>query len=201
MTALFLASKYEEIYPNSIADFAYITADTYTAAQIRKKEMDMLRKLDYRLGRPTPLLFLRRYSKLMNTTKSVHCLAKYFLELCYLSTTSRALLPSQCAVGALVLSRRVVGSGGGGGGKGDCNTESIWDHHMEQYTFYLQSRAVEFSERLLACVLSCRKELSSSSITDKYRDQLGHLSFYPKLRQVLELLSGRRQPSVYSDLV
>ena len=30
VAAMFLASKYEEIYPPSIQDFAYIAANTYT---------------------------------------------------------------------------------------------------------------------------------------------------------------------------
>lgn len=38
VTALFLASKYEELFPPEIKDFVYITDDTYTKKQILDME-------------------------------------------------------------------------------------------------------------------------------------------------------------------
>lgn len=64
VTAMFLASKYEEMYPPEISDFAYVTDSAYTTAQIRDMEMTILRVLKFRLGRPLPLQFLRRASKI-----------------------------------------------------------------------------------------------------------------------------------------
>lgn len=63
VTALFLASKYEEIFCPDIADFVYITDNAYTTAQIREMEVAILRELNFDLGRPLPLHFLRRASK------------------------------------------------------------------------------------------------------------------------------------------
>lgn len=64
VTAMFLASKYEEMYPPEISDFAYVTDRAYTTAQIRDMEMKILRVLKFKLGRPLPLQFLRRASKI-----------------------------------------------------------------------------------------------------------------------------------------
>lgn len=64
VTAMFLASKYEEMYPPEISDFAYVTDRAYTTAQIREMEMSILRVLKFQLGRPLPLQFLRRASKI-----------------------------------------------------------------------------------------------------------------------------------------
>lgn len=64
VTAMFLASKYEEMYPPEISDFAYVTDRAYTTAQIRDMEMTILRVLKFQLGRPLPLQFLRRASKI-----------------------------------------------------------------------------------------------------------------------------------------
>lgn len=64
VTAMFLASKYEEMYPPEISDFAYVTDRAYTTAQIREMEMNILRVLKFQLGRPLPLQFLRRASKI-----------------------------------------------------------------------------------------------------------------------------------------
>lgn len=64
VTAMFIASKYEEMYPPEIGDFAFVTDHTYTNLQIRQMEMKILRSLDFNLGRPLPLHFLRRASKI-----------------------------------------------------------------------------------------------------------------------------------------
>lgn len=61
---MFLASKYEEMYPPEISDFAYVTDGAYSTAEIRDMEMLILRVLNFKLGRPIPLLFLRRASKI-----------------------------------------------------------------------------------------------------------------------------------------
>lgn len=64
VTAMFIASKYEEMYPPEIGDFAFVTNNTYTKHQIRQMEMKILRALNFGLGRPLPLHFLRRASKI-----------------------------------------------------------------------------------------------------------------------------------------
>uniref|UniRef100_A0A8C4Y0T8 Cyclin B2 n=1 Tax=Gopherus evgoodei TaxID=1825980 RepID=A0A8C4Y0T8_9SAUR len=63
VTALLLASKYEEIFSPDIADFVYITDNAYSSSQIREMEMMILKELNFDLGRPLPLHFLRRASK------------------------------------------------------------------------------------------------------------------------------------------
>lgn len=72
VTAMFLASKYEEMYPPEISDFAYVTDRAYTTAQIREMEMTILRVLKFRLGRPLPLQFLRRASKIYEVGRKGH---------------------------------------------------------------------------------------------------------------------------------
>src|SRR4051812_29171291 len=77
VTAMLLASKYEEIYSPTVKDFIWITgkclasqtllilfeAKAYTREEILKMEKMILATLNYNLSTPTPLHFLRRYSK------------------------------------------------------------------------------------------------------------------------------------------
>lgn len=63
VTAMLLAAKYEEIHAPSIVDFVYITDTAYTSAQIRAMEQKILKELDFFLGRPLALHFLRRAAK------------------------------------------------------------------------------------------------------------------------------------------
>ena len=64
VTAMLIASKYEEIYYPQVADFSYITDHTYSEDDIRRMEQFMLQTIGYRLGSPAPIHFLRRFSKL-----------------------------------------------------------------------------------------------------------------------------------------
>jgi hypothetical protein len=49
ITCLFIASKYEEIYPPSLGEFVYVCADTYTANQILEMEGVLLNRLNFNL--------------------------------------------------------------------------------------------------------------------------------------------------------
>lgn len=57
ITALLLASKYEEMFSPNIEDFVYITDNAYTSSQIREMETLILKELKFELGRPLPLHF------------------------------------------------------------------------------------------------------------------------------------------------
>ncbi|KAM9423831.1 G2/mitotic-specific cyclin-B2-like isoform 2-T2 [Salvelinus alpinus] len=72
VTAMLLASKYEEMYSPEICDFVYITDNAFTKAHIREMEQLILQSLNFELGRPLPLHFLRRASKAGNTPTQEH---------------------------------------------------------------------------------------------------------------------------------
>jgi len=63
VASMWIASKYEEMYAPEVADFVYITDNAYTKSEIRQMECQILKVLDFELGRPLPLHFLRRNSK------------------------------------------------------------------------------------------------------------------------------------------
>jgi cyclin B len=63
VTAMLIASKYEEMYAPEVRDFVYITANTYSSLDIQNMESEMLRALDYSFGNPLCLHFLRRNSR------------------------------------------------------------------------------------------------------------------------------------------
>jgi hypothetical protein len=63
VTAMLIASKYEEIYAPEVRDFIYITDNAYTRQDILQMENRILRALGFQLGAPIALHFLRRNSK------------------------------------------------------------------------------------------------------------------------------------------
>ncbi|KAK5900541.1 hypothetical protein CgunFtcFv8_025492 [Champsocephalus gunnari] len=123
VTAMFLASKYEEMYPPEISDFAYVTDKAYTTAEIRDMEMAILRVLKFQLGRPLPLQFLRRASKVYEVTAEQHTLAKYLLELTMVDYEMVHMPPSIVASASLALSLKVLDAG-------------EWDMTLQHYMDY-----------------------------------------------------------------
>ena len=61
--AMFVASKYEEMYSPVITDFVYVCDNAYRAEDILDIEEKIVQTLNYSFCRPLPLHFLRRYTK------------------------------------------------------------------------------------------------------------------------------------------
>ncbi|CAG5124774.1 unnamed protein product [Candidula unifasciata] len=69
-TSMFIASKYEEIYPPDVAEFVYITDDTYDRSQVLKMESAMLKILDFKVSVPTINWFCERFLDLLELDMS-----------------------------------------------------------------------------------------------------------------------------------
>ena len=63
ITCLFMAAKYEEIYPPGLSDFVYVCADTYTAHQILDMEGVILNQLEFNLVYSSCLQLLGIYAE------------------------------------------------------------------------------------------------------------------------------------------
>ena len=63
VTAMFLASKIEDIYAPDISDLVYITDDSCSSTMIRSYERKMSAQLEFNFGDPLCIHFLRRNSK------------------------------------------------------------------------------------------------------------------------------------------
>ncbi|XP_022346838.1 G2/mitotic-specific cyclin-B1-like isoform X1 [Enhydra lutris kenyoni] len=111
VTAMFIASKYEEMYPPETGDFAFVTDNTYAKHQIRQMEVKILRSLNFGLGRPLPLHFLQRASKIGEVDVEQHTLAKYLMELTMLDYDMVHFPPSQIAAGAFCLALKILDNG------------------------------------------------------------------------------------------
>ena len=107
VTAMFLASKYEEIYAPECRDFVYISDKAYTREQILAMEGAVLAKLNFQLTTPNTYVFLKRFSKvagIIATPRSkTELLANMFVELTLqarapaLSLSKRAARHTACS--------------------------------------------------------------------------------------------------------
>ncbi|ERE82165.1 G2/mitotic-specific cyclin-B1-like protein [Cricetulus griseus] len=156
VTAMFIASKYEEMYPPEIGDFAFVTNNTYTKHQIRQMEMKILRVLNFSLGRPLPLHFLRRASKIGEVDVEQHTLAKYLMELTMLDYDMVHFAPSQIAAGAFCLALKILDNG-------------EWTPTLQHYLSYTEESLLPVMQHLAKNVVMVNRGLTKHmTIKNKY---------------------------------
>ena len=64
VTTMFIASKYEEIFPPEAKDFVYITDNACNKKELLNMEIDMLTTLNFDITFPSQYRFLELYNKL-----------------------------------------------------------------------------------------------------------------------------------------
>lgn len=159
LASLFISSKYEEIYAPSIHELEHVGAHTYSQPEILSMERMILHELDYRLLKPYPIHFLRRYSSLSQTNRCVHHLAKYFIDLSLLECEGSALLPSKKAAAALILANmNIYGS----------SPRSIWTGRLTSQTGYSLSELLTTLKALRTLVQSKHTADKAKAIREKY---------------------------------
>ncbi|KAF3064892.1 G2/mitotic-specific cyclin-4 [Daldinia childiae] len=124
-TALLLAAKYEEINCPSVQEIVYMVDGGYNQEEVLKAERFMLSMLNFALGWPGPMSFLRRISKADDYDSEIRTVAKYFLEVTVMDERFVSSPPSYVAAGAQCLSRMILG-------KGDWTPEHV---HYSGYTY------------------------------------------------------------------
>jgi hypothetical protein len=110
-TAIFIAAKYEEINCPSVQEIVYMVDGGYTIDEILKAERFMLTMLQFELGWPGPMSFLRRISKADDYDLETRTLAKYFLEVTLMDERFIGSPPSFTAAASHCLSRMMLRKG------------------------------------------------------------------------------------------
>lgn len=154
--ALFIAAKFEEINCPTVREVAYMADNAYSIEDFLKAERFMIDVLEFDMGWPGPMSFLRRTSKADDYDYETRTLAKYFLEITIMDSRFVASQPSWLAAGAHYLLRKMLNKGS-------------W---TELHVFY--SGYTEEQLRPLARIYMeiCQTaELSHKAIYEKYQER------------------------------
>lgn len=111
VTAMFIASKYEEVLSPHVANFRHVADDGFSEAEILSAERYVLTALNYDLSYPNPMNFLRRISKADNYDIQTRTLGKYLMEISLLDHRFMEYLPSHIAAAAMYLARKILDRG------------------------------------------------------------------------------------------
>lgn len=106
VTALFIACKYEEVYPPEVTDCVYITDNAYDKKEVLTMESTILKQLDYQICIPTGYHFLNRYLNCVQASERTRSLASYYAERNLQEVDSLNAPPHQFAAAALYAALR-----------------------------------------------------------------------------------------------
>ncbi|KAK7970759.1 cyclin B [Apiospora saccharicola] len=125
ITAMFIASKYEEVLSPHVQNFVHVADDGFTEAEILSAERFILGTLEYDLSYPNPMNFLRRISKADNYDIQSRTIGKYLMEISLLDHRFMAYRPSHVAAAAMFLARMILDRG-------------EWDATLSYYAGYTE---------------------------------------------------------------
>ncbi|KAL0465756.1 cyclin-like protein [Neurospora intermedia] len=155
-TAIFVAAKYEEINCPSIQELVYMVDQGYSVEEILKAEKFMLTMLNFELGWPGPMSFLRRISKADDYDLETRTLAKYLLEVTIMDERFVGCPASYLAAGAHCLSRFFLQRG-------------PWTHAHVHFSGYTLAQLRPLIISILDCCQEPRKH--HGAVYDKYSHQ------------------------------
>lgn len=147
ITSMLIASKYEEMYPPEVGDFVYIADNAYSRREILNMEALILEKLDFSLGQPLALHFLRRASRAVKADAQTHTMAKFIMETTLQNYNMCNTVASLVAASSLKMSLDICKSGS-------------WNKTVEHYSGYK-------AEDLTSCVADiagCLKKIGSGKL-------------------------------------
>jgi len=110
ITALLIASKYEEIHPFSSSDASYITDHAFDKDEVNAMEKEMLTEIEFEVTFPTHLAFLSRVTQLAEISHDPQacCFAMYLCELALVNTNMLSFRPSLIATASVFLTCKML---------------------------------------------------------------------------------------------
>ena len=111
ITAMFIASKYEEVLSPHVQNFKHVADDGFSEEEILQAERYVLAALNYDLSYPNPMNFLRRISKADGYDIQTRTLGKYLLEISLLDHKFMGYHPSHIAAASMYLARLILEQG------------------------------------------------------------------------------------------
>ncbi|KAI3399334.1 hypothetical protein diail_7289 [Diaporthe ilicicola] len=175
-TAIFVAAKYEEINCPSVQEIVFMVDGGYTVDEILKAERFMLSMLQFELGWPGPMSFLRRISKADDYDLETRTLAKYFLEVTIMDERFIGCTPSYLSAGAHCLARLMLKKGDWvssdptyGQRIDGHKLNSLWSLGHIHYSGYTWTQLKPLVAMLLECCRSPQKH--HTAVYEKYADR------------------------------
>ncbi|EOA30687.1 hypothetical protein CARUB_v10013824mg [Capsella rubella] len=155
VSAMLIASKYEEIWPPQVNDLVYVTDNSYNSKQILVMEKTILGNLEWYLTVPTQYVFLVRFIKASGSDPKLENMVHFLAEIGMMHHDSLMFCPSMLAASAVYTARCTL------------NKTPAWTDTLKFHTGYSESQLMDCS-KLLAFVHSSVGESKLRGVFKKY---------------------------------
>ncbi|XP_020218604.1 G2/mitotic-specific cyclin S13-7 [Cajanus cajan] len=174
ISAMLMASKYEEIWPPQVDDFVCLSDRAYTHEQILVMEKTILGKLEWTLTVPTPFVFLVRFIKASVPDQDLENMAHFLSELGMMNYATLMYCPSMVAASAVFAARCTL------------NKTPLWNETLKVHTGYSQEQLMDCA-RLLVSFHSDVGNGKLKVVYRKYSDpQKGSVAVLPPSKYLLQ---------------
>ncbi|KAH3756739.1 cyclin B [Pelomyxa schiedti] len=161
-TALFIASKYEEVYALEAGDLVKISESVFKVEDLQKFEREVLHGIKYSLTSPTTLLFLRRFSRAAQASPEAHIVSKWLSEVAMADYSALQFGPSKTAAAAVWLSRFL------------CCRLPFWTPALAHYTSYRECDLTDCVNKIAEITRALASRTSHGAVMRKYLSDKMH---------------------------
>ncbi|MCL7043724.1 hypothetical protein MKW94_023305 [Papaver nudicaule] len=137
ISAMLIASKYEEIWAPEVNDFVYISDMAYTREQILVMEKSILGKLGWTLTVPTPYHFLVRFVKAAVADKEMEDMTFFLAELGLMRYAMIKYCPSMFAASAVYAAQSTL------------KKTPLWNETLKFHTGFAEAQLIECAKKLV----------------------------------------------------
>ena len=108
ITALHIAGKYEEIYPQELRTILHVIDNAVTRPQVCQLETKILECLDFYMVWPSILRFMQRYAFIANFNKEQEMVAQMFCDFILLNMSMLKKKPSMLGAVAIYCTNKIM---------------------------------------------------------------------------------------------
>ncbi|KAI9082050.1 hypothetical protein K1719_035975 [Acacia pycnantha] len=178
ISAMLMASKYEEIWPPEVNDFVCLSDRAYTHEQILVMEKTILNKLEWYLTVPTTYVFLVRFVKASIPDEKLENMVYFLSELGAMHYATIMYCPSMVAASAVLAARRTL------------NKNPAWSDTLKLHTGYSEAQLMDCA-RLLVSFHSTARNGKLQVVYRKYSDpDRGAVALLPPARNLMPEVSA-----------
>ncbi|CAK9152677.1 unnamed protein product [Ilex paraguariensis] len=173
MSAMLMASKYEEIWGPEVNDFVCISDRAYTHQQVLVMEKRILGQLEWKLTVPTPFVFLVRFTKASTPDPDMENMVYFLAELAMMNYATIMYCPSKIAASAVYAARCTL------------NKIPSWNETLKLHTGFSEPQLMDCA-KLLVSFHSMAADHKLKVIYRKYSNpQRGAVAMFPPAKALL----------------
>ncbi|XP_071686710.1 G2/mitotic-specific cyclin S13-7-like [Rutidosis leptorrhynchoides] len=159
MSAMLIASKYEEIWAPEVSDFVQISDRAYEHRHVLVMEKRILGRLEWNLTVPTPYVFLTRFIKAAAVVPHdmiMENMVYFYAELGMMHYEMIRFCPSMVAAAAVYAARATL------------NSLKVWHETLELHTGYKDVQVIECAKMMVMFHLMAKDDEKRKVIYRKY---------------------------------